>query len=330
MDKIQLMLRSQQLLNGPVLIPSKLVKLNGRKTFSRIPTLVKAPCLESEWLLSRARDRKLDMIAWKNWVAHPNYNTKGGLIKLKKSTSHSRDSFLKERNKQINQNSTSYSNLPLPNPVFFSGELLPDFEFKIPKNNQDMSFRNNNSDKDPLDFEDSEFFTPDLFFEINDIKNDENIHASALELKPNASKFSWVQLSQISKFQLKYHQRICGVNFYEFGETARFFKFHYAYGNRIGLSFIKFILPESENNTSKIVEETTTFKNEEIGEGKRSGPLQTKKIYSIIIIRRKKMNKHKWKKLRRRYRNSTRKSRSKRKRNRDRLRKEYRELGLDF
>ncbi len=51
---------------------------------------------------------------------------------------------------------------------------------------------------------------------------------------------------------------------------------------------------------------------------------------SILIIRRKKMNKHKWKKLRRRYRDSNRYNRSKKKRNRDRLREEAKELGLEF
>lgn len=51
---------------------------------------------------------------------------------------------------------------------------------------------------------------------------------------------------------------------------------------------------------------------------------------SILSIRRRKMNKHKWKKQRRDMRNSTRYNRSKRKRNREKLREEAKELGLDF
>ncbi|KAJ3091262.1 hypothetical protein HK102_001164 [Quaeritorhiza haematococci] len=51
---------------------------------------------------------------------------------------------------------------------------------------------------------------------------------------------------------------------------------------------------------------------------------------NLVKIRRKKMNKHKWKKLRRRNRNSVRYNKSKRRRNREKLREEYKELGLEW
>jgi hypothetical protein len=96
----------------------------------------------------------------------------------------------------------------------------------------------------------------------------------------------------------------------------------YRYGNRCGIWSIK--LPGLKGE--KIND------GEEVGEGKGDGVeesvgYQAKNI-NIKIVRRKKMNKHKWKKLRRKYRNSTRHSRSKRKRNREELMKEYSYLGM--
>ena len=55
-----------------------------------------------------------------------------------------------------------------------------------------------------------------------------------------------------------------------------------------------------------------------------------KKIGNILSIRRKRMNKHKWKKLRRSVRDSTRYNKSKRKKNRERLMNDAKELGIEF
>jgi hypothetical protein len=102
---------------------------------------------------------------------------------------------------------------------------------------------------------------------------------------------------------------------------ARFRMQDYMYGNRCGIWSIK--LPGLKGE--KINDVRVKVENVE-----ESGPIvgyQAKNI-NIKIVRRKKMNKHKWKKLRRKYRNSTRHSRSKRKRNREELMKEYAYLGM--
>jgi hypothetical protein len=99
----------------------------------------------------------------------------------------------------------------------------------------------------------------------------------------------------------------------------------YPYGNRCGIWSIK--LPGLKGEKVNDVGEAVVEKGEVVDSG-AVGYHATKNI-NIKIVRRKKMNKHKWKKLRRKYRNSTRHSRSKRKRNREELMKEYSYLGMN-
>ena len=77
--------------------------------------------------------------------------------------------------------------------------------------------------------------------------------------------------------------------------------------------------------SDKITTEITTILNKLTKPHKIST-----KTFNILKIRKTKMNKHKWKKLRKKYRNSTRYNKSKRRKNRDILRKEYKELGIEF
>lgn len=124
-------------------------------------------------------------------------------------------------------------------------------------------------------------------------------------------------------------QRFLGISLNKYSPSEAFASgcvvhmFNYAYGSRLGVDSIAIRLP------------STNSRENSKAPGKQdapdtSGGYQMTRTIRIKIIRRKKMNKHKWKKLRRKYRNSTRFSRSKRKKNREVLMKEYAELGLEF